>query len=127
MKLGNINTLIPLTRNMHAFSPIERRQSSSMLGKPETDKNIDAEKLKLKEAAQGFEAIFIRKLLSTMRSTMTENGMFGSGLSGSVYGDIIDTAVADVLARKGVLGFGDMVYSRLVKSIGADSGYLSGK
>ena len=82
------------------------------------DRNNDAEKVKLRKAAEGFEAIFLRKLLNTMRATMSENTMFGPGVSGEIYGDILDSAVADALAGKNILGFAGILYRSLVKSIG---------
>ena len=58
---------------------------------------------------------------------MSENSMFGSGVSGEIYGDIIDTAVADALAEKSVLGFADMLYRSLVKGIETEQKTDSGK
>ena len=44
-------------------------------------------------------------------------GMFGSGVAGEIYSDMMDTAVADKIAERGSLGLADMLYGQLVKRI----------
>lgn len=100
-------TCVPLKTGSGIFAP----------GKSSVNKDTDAEKARLLKASQGFEAIFLRKLLSTMRSTMSENSMFGTGPAGEIYGDIIDYAVAEAMAKKSVLGLADQLYDTLVKRI----------
>ena len=102
----------PIPRFNRGTLQLERSSHGSNHGS-----NVDAKKAKLRKAAEGFEAIFVRKLLSTMRTTMSENSMFGAGISGEIYGDIIDSAVADTMAEKNVLGFADMLYRSMVKSV----------
>ena len=99
------------------FKDIENGAKEFPVKKYITISDIDAKKAKMLKTAQGFEAIFIRKLLSTMRSTMSENSMFGKGVAGDVYGDIIDNAVSDVMSKQSVLGLSDMLYSTMVKSL----------
>lgn len=78
---------------------------------------VEAEKTRLRKAAEGFEAIFIRKLLSSMQSTLSEGSMFGSGSAGSIYSDIADAAVADTMASQSILGLADRLYVTMVKGI----------
>ena len=52
-----------------------------------------------------------------MRSTMSEGGMFGNGISGEVYADIVDNAVADIMSKRSALGIADDLYNSMVKSI----------
>ena len=99
------------------FKDIENGAKEFPVKKDITISDIDAKKAKMLKTAQGFEAIFIRKLLSTMRSSMSENSMFGKGVAGDVYGDIIDNAVSDVMSKQSVLGLSDMLYSTMMKSL----------
>ncbi|MFC1573936.1 rod-binding protein [Candidatus Latescibacterota bacterium] len=99
------------------FKDIRNNTQEFPIKKVNTISDIDAKKTKLLKSAQGFEAIFIRKLFSTMRSTMSENSMFGTGVAGDIYGDIIDNAVSDVMSKQSVLGLADMLYSTMVKSL----------
>lgn len=110
-------TFKQLSGKIRKFHSLDRGNRSYSLEKSATEKNIDVEKNRLRKAAQNFEAIFIRKLLSTMRSTMSEGGMYGSGVAGEVYGDIIENAVADIMSEKSVLGISDVLYRTMVKSV----------
>jgi len=116
----------PLHKEPEPFR-LENDKTTFSLGKTSQTSDIDAKKAKLRKAAEGFEAIFIRMLFSTMRTTMSEGSMFGSGTSGEIYGDIIDSAVADVLADKSALGLADMLYRSMEKSIDTGQRADSGK
>ena len=111
----------PLSRNIRKFHSLDNRNHSKALIRSATEKNIDVEKNRLRKAAQNFEAIFIRKLLSTMRSTMSEGSMYGSGVAGDVYGDIVENAVADIMSERSVLGISDVLYRTMVKSVETES------
>ena len=82
-------------------------------------KNVDigARKAKLRKAAEGFEAIFIRQILKSMHSTLTSGGMFGSGSVGEIYSDIMDNAISEKIAERGDMGLADIIYKQMVKSI----------
>ena len=79
--------------------------------------DIETRKAKLRKAAEGFEAIFARQILKSMRSTLTDGGMFGSGSAGEIYSHIMDEAVAEAIAKRGDLGLADLIYNQMVKSI----------
>ena len=122
MELKSVNdtlTFMPLSGNTDKQIPMEKNTGTFEVNKSGTEKDIDIEKMKLRKAARGFEAIFIKKLMSSMRSTMSGGDMFGKGVAGSIYGDIIDTAVAEELSEKGILGLADNMYRIMVKSIEA--------
>jgi len=78
---------------------------------------LEARKAKLRKAAVEFEAIFIRQLLKTMRSTVPGGGMFGKGAIGEIYAGMMDYAVAEKVARRGTLGIADAVYRQLVRDV----------
>ena len=79
--------------------------------------DIDARKAKLRKAAQGFEAIFARQLLKSMRTGLTNGGMFGSGSVGEIYSDMMDNAIAEQISEHSGLGLADTIYRQMVKSI----------
>jgi len=91
-----------------------------------THGGIEAEKAakirELREVTTEFEAIFVRQLFSSMRSTIPGDGMFGSGSEGEIYGDMMDNAIGEVISRRGNLKIGDMLFNRLVKQIDPDYG-----
>lgn len=87
------------------------------------DKKSDYElkKEKLRKAAEGFEAIFIRQLFKTMRESMTENSMFGKGSTGEIYGDILDNSIAEKMAEKSEFGLADAIFKEMVKKLDMES------
>ena len=44
-------------------------------------------------------------------------GVFGQGASGAIYGDIVDGALADIIAQRGSLGIADTLYKALSNKI----------
>ena len=52
-----------------------------------------------------------------MRSTLSGGGIFGEGSVGEIYGDMMDNALADILAKRDALGIADSLYRQLVKEI----------
>jgi peptidoglycan hydrolase FlgJ len=80
---------------------------------------LDAQKAKLRKASRDFEAIFVRELLKSMRSTLQDGGMFGSGAQGEIFSGMMDDAVASKIAERGDLGLGNILYQRMVQKIDA--------
>lgn len=78
---------------------------------------LETQKKKLRQAAEGFEAIFARQILKNMRSTLSDGGLFGKGTTGEIYSDIMDNAVAETMAKRSELGLADALYKQLVKTV----------
>ena len=83
--------------------------------------DIEARKTKLRKAAGDFEAIFVRQILKSMRSTLTSGGMFGSGSVGEIYSDMMDNAISEKIAERGDMGLADIIYKQIVKSIESEN------
>ncbi|MHB9028882.1 MAG: rod-binding protein [Candidatus Latescibacterota bacterium] len=86
-----------------------------------TEKNSEAERIRLRQAAEGFEAIFIRQFLKTMRSTLTGGNLYGSGAAGEMYADMAETAIADTMAKEGRFGIADTLCRRMAKTLGLET------
>lgn len=98
-----------------AFLPLEHDGESYL--EIDGTSSVDKEKsrnAKLLKAAQGFEAIFVRQLMKTMRTSLPGEGIFGKGSAGEIYGDMMDNAVAEVISKRGSLGIADVIYRQLV-------------
>lgn len=121
--------LLPLSRqeimySLHASQSETRKnpakendagfQTINRTGKQFT---LEQQKQRLKKASQDFEAIFARQLMKNMRSGLTEDSMFGSGVEGEIFSDMMDNAVAEKMAERGDLGIGDALYKELVKRL----------
>jgi len=83
----------------------------------------DAQKAKLKSAAQAFEAVFLRQMIGSMRQASLGDGMLDNEAT-STFQDMADSKAADAMSKKGVLHIADL----LVKQLGpiADKG-VAGK
>lgn len=97
--------------------PGQLNKLSSLRG----NNNIEARKAKLRKAAGDFEAIFVRQILKSMRSTLISGGMFGSGSVGEIYSDMMDNAISEKIAERGDMGLADIIYKQMVKSIEAEN------
>ena len=71
---------------------------------------------KLKKATDGFEAIFLKKLFSQMRSSVKET-QFGQTFGKEIYNDMFDEAMANAAAKSKTLGMGDMLYQQFAPRI----------
>lgn len=73
---------------------------------------IDPEKLKV---AQQFEAIFLRQMIGSMRSSSLAEGMFDSSASDQ-FRDMADARTADEMSKTGSFGIADL----LIRQFGWD-------
>ena len=73
------------------------------------------------EVAQEFEGVFTSMLLKSMRTSMSEEGLFGSD-SSDTYGGIFDMFMSRHMSQGSPLGIGQMVKSYMENQAQADSG-----
>jgi flagellar protein FlgJ len=72
-----------------------------------------AELAKLKEAARGFEAIFIQQMLKGMRQPA--GGLLAPGPGRQLYQDLADEELARSLSRRGGVGLADFLVRHLIR------------
>jgi peptidoglycan hydrolase FlgJ len=63
----------------------------------------------LRQAAEELEGLFLGLLLKSMRSTVSEGGLFKEGTDSKMYKDMFDQEVGRSLARRGGIGLADMI------------------
>ena len=61
----------------------------------------------VKEVAQTFESLFILEVLREMEKTLAEGSIFGSGIEGRTYGDLIRWELAKNISGQSPLGIAD--------------------
>ena len=66
----------------------------------------------LKEAAEQFEGLFIQQMLSAMRKTVPEDGLFSSAEEGT-FRDLADQQLAQDLAKSGDFGIAEALIRQL--------------
>lgn len=115
--IPNRKTGIPIQNGMGKAIPIKREQTAIPLNATNRIHDIEAEKVKLRKATEGFEAIFIRQLLKTMRSTVSDGNLYGSGSTGEMYADMVESSLADTMAKQGKFGIANTLYNQMVRRI----------
>ena len=111
----SMSSLRGLKPGTETFGPLRNAsfKTSHILDKG----TIEAKKAKLLKAAKDFEGILVKEILKSMRSTLTEGGMFGTGSAGEIYSDMMDDAIAQKVSSRGDMGLAEIIYKQMVKSI----------
>ena len=79
---------------------------------PMTAEEIEAKKLR--EACQGFEAMFLSMMYKQMRATVPDNELFGKKSNAlEIFEDMRDTELMNAAAKSGGIGIADMMYKQL--------------
>mgnify|MGYP003600685990 FL=1 len=68
---------------------------------------------KLRDACQGFEAMFMNLMYTQMRETVPENTLFGESNVDKIMQSMLDTEMMNRASKSGGLGLGDMLYRQL--------------
>ena len=71
---------------------------------------------KLKEAARGIEAIFLKDLLSQMRKSVHHVSL-GKSYGGEMFDDLLDQAVAESATKKGDFGIAKNLYQQFSREV----------
>lgn len=72
----------------------------------------------LKEACQGFEAVFLNTMMKSMRSTIPEDGIWGKSQGMDIYTSMHDQYLSEKIARgKNATGIGEYLYRQLQDSL----------
>jgi len=69
--------------------------------------------MRLKKAAQDFEALFIDNVFKSMRKTIPEGGLTEKAPGSEIYTEMFDTEVASHLARSKGMGLSELLYRQL--------------
>ncbi len=72
-----------------------------------------ASDLELKEACQQFEAIFVKQMLSSMRSSVQKSGFINGGMSEKIFEDMLFDEYANKMSQSGQFGLGDQIYNQM--------------
>jgi Rod binding domain-containing protein len=82
--------------------------------------NLSPETTRLKQAAQDFEAVFLRQMLSSLERT-TKVSSQGSNLAGQgTYGSMIVDVVSEAVAKAGGLGLADTLARAMEEQVNAE-------
>jgi flagellar protein FlgJ len=68
----------------------------------------------LRKAAQGFEAVFLRQVIGSMRQAKLADDIMGSSAT-DTYRELADRQLADGMAARGSMGIAAMVEAQFAK------------
>ena len=78
---------------------------------PTGDAATSQRRQELRQAAQAFEAVFVRQLLGSMRSAKLADDMFSSQATDQ-FRDMADARLADSMSQRGTFGIADMLVAQ---------------
>lgn len=67
----------------------------------------------LYRACQDFEAILLHKMMTTMRDSIPEDGLFEKSFGEKVYQSMLDEELSNKMAHGPGIGFGDLLFQQL--------------
>ncbi len=76
------------------------------------------ERLKLYEAAQGFESFFIEKTFQEMKKNIPKNSLFHGGQAEEIFDDMLLTERVKKLSENTHFGLAEMIYKQLQRGRG---------
>ena len=71
----------------------------------------DRQREQLQQAAQAFEAIFLRQMIGSMRQARLAEDMFGSAATDQ-FRDMADAQLADNMSRQGSFGIAELLMAQ---------------
>lgn len=77
---------------------------------------LSPERAKLRQAAQGFEAIFVRQMLAAARTTTFGNDMFKEQ-GNETFTQMRDEQFADIAAKSGAFGLAKQLEIQLARTL----------
>jgi len=69
----------------------------------------------LKEAADGFEQLFVHQLFKVMRSSIPKEGMMSGGRGEEIFQDMLDDNYAKIITKNGSLGLSKLIFEQTKK------------
>lgn len=85
----------------------------------------DPREAALRQAAEAFEAVFLRQLIGSMRQAKLAEEVFGSAAS-EQFRDIADSNLADNMAQQGSFGIADLLLQQMRAVIRRVDGVVGG-
>lgn len=78
--------------------------------------SVEAQREQLRQAAQAFEAIFLRQMIGSMRNARLAEDVFGSS-SSEQFRDMGDAQLADTMSRQGSFGIAELLLSQFNRTL----------
>ena len=102
----------------------EKKQNGNIAGRKILTEEEKAAKLdkELREACQGFEAMYMELMYKKMRDTVPEDELFGNSNADKIWQSMLDSEMMQQAAKSGGVGVADMLYKQLKPQVMASNG-----
>lgn len=77
----------------------------------------EANQKRLRDACEGFEAMFLAMMYKEMRNTVPKNELFGDDNAEEIWHSMLDTTLMENAAKAGGVGLADMMYQQLSQPV----------
>jgi flagellar protein FlgJ len=81
------------------------------------EKTATSEEQRLREACQGFEAIFIHQMMKSMRNATMDGGLVKKSNAEKIFTDMLDQEYADMFSKNMSGGVADMLFQQLKSTL----------
>ncbi len=68
----------------------------------------------LYRACQDFEAILLNKMMTTMRNSIPDDGLFKKSFGEKIYQSMLDEELSNKMVQGPGIGFGDLLFHQLI-------------
>lgn len=111
----------PLDKGLNVSSVLQNAQTQAGQGQQSSSVgNLLTKKAKtpeqIKEAAQGFEAMFLNQMLKPMFDTIKTDEMFGGGEGEDMWKSMMVDTYAKEITKKGGVGIAEQVMQVMIKA-----------
>ncbi len=66
----------------------------------------------LRKAADGFEELFVHKMLQIMRQSVQKSGLMDGGRGEEIFQDMLDENYAKAITQRRAFGLSDLIYEQ---------------
>jgi len=77
--------------------------------------NENADKAKMEEAAEQFEAVFLQQMINSMWNSVPNEGLLSGGNEEAFYRDMFNQALSEEIASSQSMGLKDMILKEMQK------------
>lgn len=100
-----------------ALIGLNKAKTSQKLGQKGVVSSEDKEAYnkKLKQACDGFEEIFVHKLLQVMRKSSDKDTLLNGGRGEEIFQDMLDENYAKIITQSRSLGLSNMIFEHTKK------------
>ncbi|MFZ5925515.1 MAG: rod-binding protein [Bacillota bacterium] len=92
---------------------VDAKTGMGVAGSKSEGLRAEAEDMKLREACEELEGVFVEYLIREMRRTVPKDRLFGGGRGEEIFQSMFDQEIAKKIAARGGIGLSNILYGQL--------------